>query len=262
MSGDERRTQPGGNDDPSQNGTHSTHAAAAEIRVLSVGSTQFAAKALAADFAKGSGHQVAFTIVAPFQVDQRLAAEPYDLVIVAVPSMEALDRAGSLRPGSRTAIARVGIGLVVKDGAPLPDISTPEAFRKTLLDARSITYSDPAVPNLSGGVATAVLAKAGVLEEVRAKARLAMLGPGADLITKDEVEMGFFNLSEVLPGLKVVGPPPASLQGYTFYEAAVLAKAAAPAEEFIRLLASSRSGDTWRAAALEPVAAYQPTKAP
>ena len=237
-------------------------AAAAEIRVLSVGSTQFAAKALAADFAKESGHQVAFTIVAPFQVDQRLAAEPYDLVIVAVPSMEALDRAGSLRPGSRTAIARVGIGLVVKDGAPLPDISTPEAFRKTLLDARSITYSDPAVPNLSGGVATAVLAKAGVLEEVRAKARLAMLGPGADLITKDVVEMGFFNLSEVLPGLKVVGPPPASLQGYTFYEAAVLAKAAAPAEEFIRLLASSRSGDTWRAAALEPVAAYQPTKAP
>ena len=70
-----------------------------------------------------------------------------------------------------------------------------------------------------------------------------MLGPGADLITKDEVEMGFFNLSEVLPGLKVVGPPPASLQGYTFYEAAVLAKAAAPAEamEFIRLLASARS---------------------
>ena len=232
-------------------------AAAAEIRVLSVGSTQFAAKALAADFAKGSGHQVAFTIVAPFQVDQRLAAEPYDLVIVAVPSMEALDRAGSLRPGSRTAIARVGIGLVVKDGAPLPDISTPEAFRKTLLDARSITYSDPAVPNLSGGVATAVLAKAGVLEEVRAKARLAMLGPGADLITKDVVEMGFFNL-------KVVGPPPASLQGYTFYEAAVLAEAAAPAEamEFIRLLASARSGNKWRAAALEPVAAYQPTKAP
>jgi ABC-type molybdate transport system substrate-binding protein len=93
---------------------------AAEIRVLSVGSAQFAAKALAADFAKQSGHQVAFTIVAPFQVGQRLAAEPYDLLIVAVPPMQALDTAGSLRPGSRTAIARVGIGLVVKDDGLTP----------------------------------------------------------------------------------------------------------------------------------------------
>jgi molybdate transport system substrate-binding protein len=106
-------------------------AAAAEIRVLSVGSTQFAAKALAAEFAKESGYQVAFAIVAPFQVDERLASEPYDVLIVAVPAMHALDAAGNLRPGSRTAIACVGIGLVVKDGAPLPDISTPEAFRKT-----------------------------------------------------------------------------------------------------------------------------------
>jgi molybdate transport system substrate-binding protein len=185
-------------------------ASAAEIRVLSVGSTQFAARALAADFAKKSGHQVSFTIVAPFQVNERLAAEPYDLLIVAVPSMEALDKAGSLQPGSRNPIARVGIGLVVKDGAPLPDISTPEAFRKTLLDARSVTYSDPAVPNLSGAVATAVLGKAGILDEVKSKARLAMLAPGAELITNGEVEMGFFNLSEVLPGLKVVGPPPAA----------------------------------------------------
>jgi molybdate transport system substrate-binding protein len=239
-------------------------AAAAEIRVLSVGSTQFAAKALAAEFAKESGHQVAFTIVAPFQVDERLAAEPYDVLIIAVPPMQALDTAGSLRPGSRTAIARVGIGLVVKDGASLPDISTPEAFKKTLLAARSVTYSDPAVPNLAGTVAAAVLVKAGIFDQVKSKARLAMLGPGAELITKGEVEMGFFNLSEVLPGLKIVGPPPAPLQGYTFYEAAVPAKAAAPAEAmaFIRLLASTNAGDKWRAAGLEPVAAYQSAKSP
>ena len=85
----------------------------------------------------------------------------------------------------------------------------------------------------------------------------------SELITKREVELGFFNLSEVLPGLKVVGPVPAPLQGYTFYEAAVLAKGAAPVEAaaFIKLMANAGSGDKWRAAALEPVAAYQPAAA-
>jgi hypothetical protein len=88
------------------------------------------------------------------------------------------------------------------------------------------------VPNLAGAVTAAVLVKAGIFDEVKPKARPAMLGPGAELITKGEVEMGFFNLSEVLPGLKVVGPPPAPLQGYTFYEAAVPAKAVAPSRQW------------------------------
>ena len=103
------------------------------------------------------------------------------------------------------------------------------------------------------------LAKAGILDQVKPKLRIAMLGPGAKLITDGEVELGFFNLSEVLPGLKVVGPVPAPLQGYTFYEAAVMAKGAVPAEAaaFIKRMASTDAGEKWRAAALEPVGTYQ-----
>jgi molybdate transport system substrate-binding protein len=238
-----------------------TVTAAAEIRVLTVGSTQFAAKAIGEAFGKATGHTVTFAVTAPFLIDKELAAKPFDAVIVAVPQMEGLDKAGQLKPGSRVAISRVGVGVVVRDGAPLPDISTPEAFKQTMLGARSITYSDPAVPNLAGGVATEALSKAGILDQVKPKVRLAMLGPGAELIIKGEAELGFFNLSEVLPGLKVVGPVPAPLQGYTFYEMAVLAKSTVPAETaaLIGQMANAGSGDKWRAAALEPAAAYLPT---
>jgi molybdate transport system substrate-binding protein len=231
--------------------------------VLTVGSTQFAAKAIGEDFRKTTDHTVTFTVTAPFLIDKELAGKSFDAVIVAVPQMEALDKAGQLRPGSRVAISRVGVGVVVREGAPMPDISTPEAFKQTMLAARSITYSDPAIPNLSGGVATEALRKAGILDQIKPKVRIAMLGPGADLIIKGEADLGFFNLSEVLPGLKVVGPVPAPLQGYTFYEMAVLAKSAAPAEaaSLIKLMASVSSSDKWRAAALEPVAAYQPAAA-
>jgi molybdate transport system substrate-binding protein len=238
-------------------------AAAGELRVLTVGSTQHAAKAIGDDFSKATDHKVSFTVTAPFLIDKELLSKPFDAIIIAVPQMDALDKAGQLQPGSRVAISRVGVGVVVREGAPTPDISTPEAFKRTMLAVRSITYSDPAIPNLSGGVAVEALIRAGILDEVKPKVRIAMLGPGAELITKGEVELGFFNLSEVLPGLKVVGPVPAPLQGYTFYEAAVLAKGAAPVEAaaFIKLMANAGSGDKWRAAALEPVAAYQPAAA-
>jgi len=112
-------------------------AAAAEVRVLTVGSTQHAAQAIAADFSKMTGHTVSFTVTAPFLIDKELASKPFDAIIVAVPPMEALDKAGQLRPGSRAAISRVGVGLVVREGAPVPDISTPEAFKRTMLAARS-----------------------------------------------------------------------------------------------------------------------------
>jgi molybdate transport system substrate-binding protein len=238
-------------------------AAAAEIRVLCVGSTQVAAKALAADFTKQNGRTVTVTATAPFNIDKELTAKPFDLLIISMPAVEAYDEAGSLRPGTRTALARVGVGLVVKQGATVPDISTPEAFKKAVLAAKSITHSDPAVPNLAGAVAAAAFAKAGILDEVKAKTRYAGLAAGGELVAKGEIEMGFFNLSEIPPGLTVAGPVPASLRSYTFYEAGVLAKGAAhePASAFVKFMASAGAGKVWRDAGLEPAADYQPTRA-
>jgi molybdate transport system substrate-binding protein len=236
---------------------------AAEIRALSVGSTQVAAKALAADFTKQTGHTVTVTVTAPFNIDKELAAKPFDLLIISVPAMEKHDQAGSLLSGTRTALARVGVALVVKQGAPGPDISTPEAFKQAVLAAKSITHSDPAVPNLSGAVAAAAFSKAGILDEVKAKTRYAALAPGGELVAKGEIEMGFFNLSEIPPGVTVIGPIPEPLRNYTSYEAAVLAKGAAheQASAFAKFMASAGASKVWRDAGLEPVAEYQSTRA-
>src|SRR4051794_35478434 len=103
-------------------------AAAADVRVLSVGSVQIAAKALAADFTKATGNKVTLTTVTPSTIPEKLASGSYDMIICSIPAMDALDRAGSLQSGSRSPLSRVGIGVMVREGVPLPDVSTPEAF--------------------------------------------------------------------------------------------------------------------------------------
>jgi molybdate transport system substrate-binding protein len=132
----------------------STLAAAAEVRVLSVGSTQIAAKTIAAEFEKQTGHKVTFTIRPPFDIDKELAAKTFDAVILSVPAMDNHDEAGDLAPMSRVALARVGVGVVVKEGGPIPDVSTPEKLKAAVLAARSLTHTDPAIPNTSGAIAT------------------------------------------------------------------------------------------------------------
>jgi molybdate transport system substrate-binding protein len=228
-------------------------AGAAELRVLSVGSVQIAAKALAADFTKATGNQVMLTIVAPSEIGQKLASATYDMVICSVPAMAALDKAGSLRPGSRSPLARVGIGVMVREGAALPDVSSPEAFKKTLLTARSIVHGDPATPNQSGVVTMKILANAGILEAVKGKARAANLAEGFAMVAKGEVELALFNLVELPPGVRLAGPVPAPLQEYTSYETAVLAGGGAPdeAQAFIKLMTSEPARKTWEASSLE-----------
>jgi molybdate transport system substrate-binding protein len=226
---------------------------AADLRVLSVGSVQIAAKALAADFTTATGQPVALTIVAPSEIGRKLAGATYDMVICSVPAMEAMDKAGALRPGSRSPLSRVGIGVMVREGAPLPDVSTPEAFKKTLLAARSIVHGDPATPNQSGVVTMKILANAGVLEAIKGKARAANLADGFAMVAKGEVELALFNLVELPPGVRLVGPVPAAMQEYTSYETAVLAKGAAPdaAQAFIKLMTSAPARKTWEASSLE-----------
>jgi len=216
-------------------------ATAAEVRVLTVGSTQVAAKAIAADFEKLTRNQVTFTIRPPVDID----------------------KAGSLAPTSRVALARVGVGMVVKEGAPVPDVSTPEKLKAALLAARSLTYGDPAIPNTSGAIARDALAKLGILDEVQGKTHHAALTSGGELVAKGEVEMGFFNLSEIPKGVTVAGPLPGPLQGYTSYEAAVLSKGSMDkaCAAFVKYLASAPAAAHWEAAKLEPATTYMPTRA-
>jgi len=228
-------------------------AGAAEIRVASIGATRHAAEAIAGDFGKQSGHRVNFTFENPAVLAQRLAkGETWDAVILAAPAMDNLEKAGGLRAGSRVKLARVGIGVVVKDGAAMPDISTVEGFKKAMLAARAVAHGDPALPNQSGAFAAEALKRAGIYEEMKSKTRVAGLDAAADLLKKGEIDFGFVNVSEVRPGLALVGPLPGPLQSYTNYDAAVMTAGAGneAAAAFVKFLASA--GKTWQAAKLEP----------
>jgi len=241
----------------------STLATAAEVRVLSVGSTQIAAKAIATEFEKQTRHKVTFTIRPPFDIDKELASKAFDAVILSVPAMDNHHEAGDLAPMSRVALARVGVGVVVKEGGPVPDVSTPEKLKAAVLAARSLTYTDPATPNTSGAIAGAALANLGILDEIKGKTRHASLAVGGELVAKGEVELGFFNLSEIPKGVTVAGALPGPLQGYTVYEAAVLSKGSTDqaATAFVKYLASAPAAAHWEAAKLEPATTYLPTRA-
>jgi molybdate transport system substrate-binding protein len=235
-------------------------AAAADIRVLSVGAVQNAVRPLAVDFSRETGHKIVFTVGSPAVVAQKLKdGETFDAVIVSEPAMDALDKEGIVNPESRVRLANTGIAVAVRAGSPVPNLSTPEAFKESLLAAKSLVYGDPTLPNQSGEKAEQILAKAGLLDALKGKLRIV---PGQaesqDLIAKGEVEMGLYNLSEIpeSKGLKIAGPVPAPLQLTTTYEGALMSDGSVPqaAREFIRFLSDPDARAKWLAAKLEPLA--------
>jgi molybdate transport system substrate-binding protein len=117
-------------------------------------------------------------------------------------------------------IARVGIGVAVHEKAPLPDISTPEAMRRTLLAAKSVVYINPKT-GTSGRYVEDMFSKLNVLEDMRGKTTLVNEGYAVAPVGRGEVELGIHQISEILPvpGVRLVGPLPAEFQRYTVYTA-------------------------------------------
>lgn len=238
---------------------------AAELQVLSAGAVQEAEKALAADFTKETGNQVTFTFGNVGQIQDKLkAGVAADVIVLSAPALEALDKAGGLRAGSRTELGRAGIGVAVHEGAPKPRIATPEDFRKALLDAKSVVYADPAGGASSGIQVARILKELGIADEVNKKAKLVAGGYVVEAVAKGEVELGIHNISEILPvkGVSLVGPLPPQLQSYTLYAAGISAKSAAPeaAAAFIKFLTRADAVKQWKAAGIEPASMHDSFK--
>jgi len=238
---------------------------AAEIRVYCSGAPSQAVKAIAADFSAQTGHHLAFTVGQPATIEGDLAAgDKADVVILPEPVIAMLKKSGTLRAGSTADLARVGIGVAVRDGAQPPDISTAAAVRNLLLEARSIVYPDPQSGGGSAGRAIAHMIDAmGITATVRPKLTLtSAIGGGVDLVAGGKAEIGLFNISEILPipGVTLAGPLPAQLQSYIVFRAAIPAGAATPepAMAFIKALIAPAERHAWQKAGLEPFGAAQP----
>ena len=230
---------------------------AADLRVLSGGGAQRVLQRLAPQFQSATGNRVELDFAVVGAIQQKLmAGEKADILLVPLPLLDALEKAGTFRARSQLTIGRIGIGVVVRENASAPDISTSEAVRKTLLDARSIAIPDPALTP-SGKHLMTVLAQMGIAEVMRPKITLKnAIDGGVDLVRDGKVELGMFLVTEVLPvkGTKLVGILPASLQGYVVYGAAVSAESGASdaASQFVKFLSDPSVRDQWNAAGFEP----------
>ncbi len=231
---------------------------AAEIKVLNANALTIAMKELADAYTKETGNPVTFVGVTPGQIEPRLkAGEMYDIVIAPTAAAAALEKEGKWRPGSRHPLARVGIGVAVREGVKV-DLSSVESTRKALLDAKRITHSNSTGGGLSGINAAKVLANLGLADAVKAKTTLSdSLADGQALIAKGEIEIGLFNVSEIprAPGVVRAGPVPAAVQVYIDYNSAVPVTNAAPepALALLKYFHRPASQPVWDKAGLEVV---------
>jgi len=187
------------------------------LRVLSGGAAKSLVDPLAASF---PGAKVDMQYQPMGRLTESLAqGAKVDLVIVTEETLPRLEKEGRVRPGARP-IARVGIGVAVHESAPSPDISTVEAFKSTLLAAKSVVYIDPKV-GTSGKHVAEILQRLGIAEQVNKKATFGQGGTITEPVGRGEIELGIHQISEILPvkGVKLAGPLPAELQKYTVYVA-------------------------------------------
>jgi molybdate transport system substrate-binding protein len=194
-------------------------ARAAEIKLLSAVALHPAIDVLIPDFEKSSGHKVTVAYGnAGAILDRFQKGEAADLMINAAPLMDQLRAQGKVVAGDRIIIAKVGVSAFVRKGAPKPDISSADAFKRSMLAARSITYPDPAGGGASGIYLAGLLDRLGIAGEMKPKTKLSPAGAVLYAsVANGEVEIGFNQISEVLaqPSVEFVGPLPSEIQNYT-----------------------------------------------
>ncbi len=213
----------------------------AQLTVLSAGAVRTIVAELAEAYRQEAGQAVQVTFATVGTLRQRASTEPADVLILTGEAIEDLMRQGTVVDGTRTDIARVGVGVAVKQGAPRPDISTVEALRQTLLAATSLAYTDPAKGATSGAHVAAVLRRLGIAQAVKARTLLWSDGFPAQAVAAGQAELCVHQISGIVPvaGVTLVGPLPRELQKVTTYSAGVAARSEqlAAARAFLAFLA-------------------------
>jgi len=230
---------------------------AADIHVMSGGAPKEVLAVLTPQFEQQTGHKVHFTYVVISAIQQKLAAgEKPDLVLMPAPALEAQVKAGVIRDAPRPNLGIVRVGLVVREGAPKPDIATLDTFKKAVLEAKSVVHANPAATP-SGAHLAKVWEQLGIADAVKSKAihRNALDG-GLAAITKGEAELGLYPVSEIIheKGVALVGLIPPEVQLNTVYAAGVLAANAAPkpALTFVNFLADPSHAHHWKEGGFAP----------
>jgi molybdate transport system substrate-binding protein len=216
-------------------------AASADLKVFSAGAVRAIVTELAQAFQQETGHTVMLSFGTVGVTRGKLASgEPVDVVIMTDVAIDDASKQGAVVPGSRADLARTGMGVGVRAGAPKPDIATSEAFKQTLLAAKSLVYVDPAQGATSGIHFAGVLDRLGIGDAVKGKTHLVPGGYPAEKVATGEADVVVHQISEIVPvkGVVLVGPLPPDLQKVTVYSAGLAAQSANPeaARAFIAFL--------------------------
>jgi molybdate transport system substrate-binding protein len=220
-----------------------SHGSAAELKVLAAGGMQPGLNAAAQVLRDKAGIEAKFTYEPPLDLGKRVAGgEAADIVVSSPAVIADLTKAGKVLADGQMHLGRVGVGVVVRDGAPLPDVSSTAALKSALIDAQAVVYNTAS----SGTYIDGMLKKIGVFDQIQGK--LIRLWDGTavmhHLMEGRTKEFGFGGITDILlyrdRGLRLVGPLPAEIQNYANYSAAVIAAAPNPegAKAFIAYLAS------------------------
>jgi len=231
---------------------------AAEIKVLCANGMRGVIEELGPRFERATGHKLAVSFgTLGVIVDRVQKGETVDVVTLPRQGIERLVKDGKADGGSIAVLARAGIGVIVRRGAAKPDISTPEALKRSLVAAKSITYLDPAAGGTSGAHFAKVLDRLGIAAEMKSKT---VLHPNARaagaLVANGDAEIGINLIQELiaLPGIDLVGPLPADLQNTLVFAAVIMtdAKDRTAAKSLIDFLRTPEAMSVIKATGMDP----------
>jgi molybdate transport system substrate-binding protein len=230
----------------------------AKIKIMSAGAVQSVVTLIGNEFATANGHELDLNFATVGTLRERLSGgEKTDVAILSESAVAALGKAGMFASGSIKDLGRTRTGVVIRENAPKPDISTVEALKRALLNAKAVSYSDPKGGGSSGTFFAGLLERLGIADVVNKKAVLKKRGyEVAQAVVDGDADLGTTFISEILTvkGAVVAGPLPAEIDNANTYTGAILASSAEPAaaRALLAALCNSASRPRWTAAGLEP----------
>jgi molybdate transport system substrate-binding protein len=227
-------------------------AQAADIKVLASTAVKTTLEELTPQFEKATGNKVDITFAPAAALKVKIEeGAAFDVAILAAPITDSLAASGKV-DAARTTIAHSGIGVAIRKGAPKPDISTTEAFKRTLLDAKSVGFT---AAGATGAYLKTLFEKLGIADELKPKLKF-LPGAVGEAAASGEIEIGMTQISEILPytGVELAGPLPPDIQSYTYFSAAAspTSKETDAAKAFIKFLAAPSALAVIKAKGMEP----------
>ena len=232
----------------------SAAAGAAEYKVLSTMALRSVLEEMIPQFERASGHRVVIAYeTSNIMADRVRDGEAVDLAILTPELIDGLAKQGHIAANSNVTLTRSGVGIVVRAGAPKPDISSVDALKRALLNAKSIAYTST---GQSGTYFAGLIERLGIAAEVQAKAKIPAGGSTGELVAKNEAEMAVQQIPELMatPGVDFVGPFPPEVQFMTAFAAGISAAAKQPhaAQALIKFLQTPDAARVIRAKGMVP----------